>query len=158
MATTLEVINASRIATLLNPPMVNLSGTPTLASSSGTYFALPLTTRLSGSGNLTWSSGTNPSRVTAVVPGTYAIVGTLNWPGTLGNNIGRAQIEINGSGTNTKFTSVLSSSGNISSTCAGLEVLNAGDYLEVYGNQNSGATITIANLRLCVWLVSAATS
>lgn len=158
MATTLEIVNASRIATLLNPPMVNLSGTPTLASNVSTYFALALNTRLSGSGPITWSSGSNPSRVTAIIPGTYAIAGTLNWPGTLGNNIGRAQIEINGSGTNTKFTSVPSSSGNISATCSGLEVLNAGDYLEVYGNQASGSTITLANLRLCVWLVSAATS
>lgn len=160
MATTLEVINAAQIATLLNPPMVNLSASaPTLASSGATYYALPLTTRLSGSGNITWSSGTNPSRVTAVVPGTYAIAGTLNWPSTLGTNNGRAEIHINGTTvTNTKFGSVAGSSGNISASCAGLEVLNAGDYLEVYANQATGSTITLGGLQLCVWLVSLATS
>ncbi|NUP47563.1 MAG: hypothetical protein HOW97_09670 [Catenulispora sp.] len=159
MATTLEVINAAQIAALLNPPMVNLSGAPSVASSGATYFALPMTSRLSGSGNITWSSGTNPSRVTAVVPGTYAVVGTITWPSTLGTNNGRAQIQVNGSSvTNTKFSTAQGSSGNIASSCSGLQVLNAGDYLEIYANQASGATISLTSVTLGVWLVSLATS
>lgn len=160
MATTLEVLNAARIATLLNPPMVNLAGAPNLASNASTYFALPLTTRLSGSGNITWSSGTNPSRVTITTPGTYMILGGINWPAALGAaNAGRAQIVINGGTvTNTKFNSVTGSSGNFSAVCAGAEVMNSGDYLEIYANQNSGATIALTSVRLYVRLDSLATS
>lgn len=160
MATTLEVLNAAQIASLRNPPMVNLQGAPSLASNPSTYFALPLTTKLSQSGNITWSSGTNPSRVTVIVPGTYAISGTINWPGALGAaNMGRAQVQVNTSTvTNTKFNTVPGSTGNVSAVLSGLEVMNAGDFLEVYANQNSGSTITLTSFRLCVWLVSAVTS
>lgn len=160
MATTLEVLNAAQIASLRNPPMVNLTGAPSLASNASTYFALPLTTKLSQSGSITWSSGTNPSRVTVIVPGTYAISGTLNWPGALGAaNMGRAQIQINTTTvTNTKFNTVPGSTGNYASVLSGLEVMNAGDFLEVYANQNSGSPITLTAFRLCVYLVSLATS
>lgn len=159
MATTLGVLNAAQLAVLLNPPMINLSGSPTLASSGSSYYALPLSSRVSGSGNIVWSSGTNPSRVTAVTPGTYTILGGINWPATLGaTNAGRAQIVINGAATNTKFSTVAGSTGNVTAVCAGAEVLNAGDYLEVYANQSSGATITLTSVRLYVCLSSLATS
>lgn len=159
MATTLEILNAAQIGMLLNPPMVNLMGVPNLPSNVSTYFALPLTTRLSMSGNITWSSSTNPSRVTITVPGTYAISGSINWPGSLGTNDGRAQIQINGTNvTNTKFNSVAGSPGNFEAVCAGAEVMNAGDYLEVYANQNSGATITLTSFKLVVNLISLSTS
>jgi hypothetical protein len=160
MATTLEVLNAAQIAALRNPPMVNLSGAPSLASNASTYFALPLTTQLSKSGNITWSSGTNPSRVTAIVGGTYQVSGTMVWPGALGaTNLGRAQIEVNGvTITNTKFNTVAGSVGNVAAVCSGLEVLQAGDYIEVYANQNSGGTITITTFRFGLVLVSLATS
>lgn len=159
MATTQEVLNAANIARLVNPPMVNLSGTPSLASNASTYFALPLSSAQSTSGAIGWSSSSNPSRVTITVPGTYVILGTIIWPSNLAAAIGRARIQINGSTvTNTYFSTVNGSSGNFAGTCSGSEVLNAGDYLEVYANQNSGSTFTITSLRLYVKLDSLATS
>jgi hypothetical protein len=159
VATTLEVINAAQIAMLLNPPMANLSGAPNLASNATTYFALPFTSSLSSSGSISWSSGTNPSRITVSVPGTYQILGTLIWPSTLGTSTGRARIQINGSNvTNTYFSVTAGSTGNYAASCGGAEVLNAGDYLEVYANQSSGSTIAITSLRLVVSLISLATS
>lgn len=159
MATTLETLNAAQIALLLNPPMVNLTGSTSLASSGATYFALPMSSRLSGSGNITWSSGTNPSRVTAVVPGTYAVAGTLVWPSSLGTNNGRAHLRVNGTtDTNIQFSTSMGSSGNVGQTMAGLQVLNAGDYAEVVANQATGSTLTGVTVMLSVWLVSLATS
>lgn len=159
MATTQELLNASNIARLVNPPMVNLQGTPSLASSASTYFALPFTSAQSASGAIGWSAGSNPSRITITVPGTYSILGTIIWPSNLAAAIGRARIQINTSTiTNTYFSSVNGSSGNFAGTVAGAEVLNAGDYLEVYANQNAGSTFTITSLRLFVKLESLATS
>lgn len=143
---------------LLNPPMMNLTGSSTITSDVN-YHALTMTSRLSGSGNITWSSITNPSRVTAVVAGTYQISGTLIWPGTLGSADGRAEIHINGSTiTNTRFNTIRGSAGNSASVCSGLEVLNAGDYVEIYANQQSGVSVTLTANRFCVSLVSLATA
>src|SRR5690242_17524844 len=97
---------------LLNPPMVNLQNTSFVLASSGSYSAIPWTAQLSKSGNITWSSGTNPSRITAVVPGTYLLTGTVIWPGGLASGDGRGQIQVNGSATDIRVTTMRGSVGN----------------------------------------------
>lgn len=150
MATTLEVLNASQIAMLLNPPMVNLQTTTFTLTNAAGYTPIPWTTSLSKSGNITWSSGTNPSRVTAVVPGTYLVTGTLIWPGTLGTGDGRGELHLNGSSTNVRVTTMRGSAGNNGASMAGVQVMNAGDYVELAANQISVASMTL----LCMFSVS----
>ena len=161
MATTLEVLNASQLSMLLNPPMVNLENTAfSLTSNATAYFAITMATQHSKSGNITWSNVTNPSRVTAVVPGTYLVTGTILWPlgpPGLGTNDGRAQAQINGTATDVRFNTIRGSAGNSASVCAGLLVLNAGDFLEIAANQNTGTAFNIV-ASLGVNLVSLATS
>lgn len=156
MATTLEVLTASQVAMLLNPPMVNLQNTAFVSTSSGSYTPIPWTTQLSKSGNITWSSGTNPSRVTAVVPGTYLLTGTVIWPGGLGTGDGRGEIHVNGNLTDIRVTTMRGSTGNNGASVAGLQVLNAGDYVELAVNQ--GVTSMTLICTFGVNLVSLATS
>lgn len=143
MATTLEVLTASQVAMLLNPPMVNLQNSSFNVTSGGTYIPITYTTQLSKSGNITWSSGTNPSRITAVVPGTYQVSGSVTWPGTLGVTDARGQIEVNGAATNIRLSITRGSAGNAGSSVSGLVVLNAGDYVELAVNQGSGSTTAV---------------
>jgi len=156
VATTLEVLTASQIAMLLNPPMVNLQNTSFVLASSGSYSAIPWTAQLSKSGNITWSSGTNPSRITAVVPGTYLLTGTVIWPGGLASGDGRGQVQVNGSATDIRVTTMRGSVGNNGASVAGLQVLNAGDYVELAVNQSVASMTLICTFS--VSLVSLATS
>ena len=158
MATTLEVLTAAQIATLLNPPMVNLENPSySFATSVGSaYTPLPMTQQHSKSGNITWSSGTNPSRVVIVVPGTYMISGTIIWPIALGAGDGRAQVQVNGVASDVRFNTIRGSAGNSASACGGLVVLNAGDYVEIAANEITAPVTLIVSLS--VSLISLATS
>jgi hypothetical protein len=126
-----------------DPPLMVVTGAPSLASNASTYFALAFNTKVASSGGTSWSSGTNPSRITVPKAGTYAIAGRVTWPATLSTSDGRAEIRINGVAANTRASTVHGSTGNATGALAGYEVLNAGDYVEIWGNQSSGASAAL---------------
>lgn len=127
-----------------DPPMMLVTGAPTLASNASTYFALPFNTKVSSSGGTSWSAGTNPSRITVPKAGTYALSGRVIWPGALSTADARGEIRVNGTTGLTRFSTQRASGGSMSSVCSGLEVLAAGDYVEIFFNQNIGSTLTLA--------------
>lgn len=159
MASTLEVLNASTITFLQNPPMMSVYTTSYSLASSGAYVAVPFTNRSSSSGAISWSSGSNPTRVTISVPGTYAVNGTIVWPSSLGStNNGRGHFRINGTTDSMfQFSTVTGSTGNFGAAASGLQVMNSGDYIELMANQASGGA-TIITAVMGIWLVSLATS
>jgi hypothetical protein len=140
-----------------DPPMMVVTGAPTLLSHASTYYALPWSARVAGSGAATWSSGTNPSRITVSKAGTYSVAGRITWQSTLAAADGRAEVRINGVQSTSRFNIQRGSGGNASSVCAGYEVLQAGDYIEVWANQNSGSSVGLGT-QFGIHRVSGATS
>jgi hypothetical protein len=123
-----------------DPPMMVVTGAPSLASSSSVYTALAFNAKVSSSGGTSWSSSSNPSRITVPKAGTYAVSGRIVWPGTLGTADARAEVRVNGVQALSRFTTMRGSGGNMTSVAAGYEVLAAGDYVEIAANQNSGSS------------------
>ncbi|MFE0329078.1 hypothetical protein ACFW08_20295 [Streptomyces sp. NPDC058960] len=141
-----------------DPAMMVVTGAPNLGSSASTYSALAFNAKVASSGATSWSSGTNPSRITASKSGTYSVSGGINWPAGLGSADGRAEVRVNGASTQlVRFNTERGSSGNCISVCAGYLVLNSGDYVEIYANQNSGTTLALTT-QFGLHRVSGATS
>jgi hypothetical protein len=140
-----------------DPPMMLVTGSPTLASHATSYFAMPFSTKVSSSGGTSWSSSSNPSRITVPKAGTYAVSGRAIWPGALGTADARGEVHVNGAQALTRFSTERASGGSMSSVCAGMEVLNAGDYVEIFFNQNSGSTLTVP-VQFGLYRVSSAVS
>jgi len=131
-----------------------VTGAPTLAT-SGSYLVLPFNQRVSGSGDVTWSSVTNPQRITVQAAGTYSLAGRIVWPASLSANDARAEIRVNGSVGRTRVNTQRGSPGNATAVLAGYEVLDVGDYVELWANQNSGLPAPLLTL-LGLHLVSSA--
>lgn len=141
-------------------PMVGVINTSfSLASHATTYYAVNWGGITSSNRGGQWSSG-SPSRVQGLYAGTYELSGVLIWPGTLGSAIGRAEVRLNGAGVSSntaRYTTMYGSSGNSAVILAGTVIFTAAGYLEVYANQNSGATVPIT-ISLTLRRISAATS
>lgn len=89
------------------------------------------------------STSTNPSRVTAPVTGYYHVDGVIYWASGSPTQV-QAAIRKNGSATALPGLrgKVNPTSGQDSIVrCAGVVLLNAGDYIELYGYQDSGAAL-----------------
>jgi hypothetical protein len=125
-----------------DPPMMVVTGAPNLTAHASTYFTLPFNAKVASSGGTSWSSSTNPSRITVPKAGTYAVNGRIVWPGTLTAE-GRAEVRVNGVTGMSRFNTMRGSTGNMASVVAGYEVLQAGDYVEIAANQNSGASTAL---------------
>lgn len=132
--------------TTYEPPQVQtLNSSFSLSSHATNYTALNLGSVVSANRSGMWAGG-QPTRLVAPAAGTYAVGGVIIWPGTLGSADGRAEFRVNGSGTpssSARFSVTRGSSGNAAATASGYLVFTAaGQYAEVYANQNSGSTLT----------------
>lgn len=86
-----------------------------------------------------------PTRLTAVLPGVYQVTGDVIWVGGTGapNTFRNLWIRLNG------MTFIALQTDSPIATGQGQEVstliqLNAGDYVELLGEQNTGANLAIA--------------
>lgn len=117
-----------------------------LASNVSTYSAISYTSTLSSNRSGMWAAG-QPTRLVAPLPGTYVVDGVILWPGSLGSADARADFRLNGSGvaSNTaRFSTTRGSGGNSAAVASGRLVFTAaGQYAEVFANQNSGASCTL---------------
>jgi hypothetical protein len=142
-------------------PMVGLiNSNASIANHATTYFALPWAATTSSNRGGQWSSG-SPTRVQGLYPGTYDLTGLLVWPGSLGGVSGRAEVRLGGTGVSSntaRFTTMQGSSGNATAVLGGTVVFTTAGYLEVYVNQNSGATVTGLVASMTMRRISAATS
>ncbi|MFE5912094.1 hypothetical protein ACFQ6B_23835 [Streptomyces wedmorensis] len=132
----------------LIPPSLQLSRTSAaIASSPTTYTAVSFDTVASQNTASMWSVG-QPTRIIAPYPGTFQIHGGITWPATLSTADGRAEVRFNGTGVpapTSRCGTQRGSTGNMQSTFSGVVVFTAaGQYVEVFANQNSGVSINIA--------------
>jgi hypothetical protein len=148
----LEYYDGTQWISFEAPQVQTYNSGASLNTHATTYFSLNLGGIISSNRTGMWSSG-NPTRLVAATPGTYAVTGAIVWPGTLGSADGRAEFRLNGSGTasNTaRFSIARGSPGNAPAVASGTVIFTAaGQYLEVYGNQNSGTNMT-GTLAVCV--------
>jgi hypothetical protein len=101
---------------------------------------------------LTWSSGTNPSRITVNVTGWYLLAGNIEYANVVG---GIRRIGWHTSANLSQNFDLQAHPGNGVDTTNGLELiyLTAGDYIEVYGYQNTGGSInTVGTNEGIVWM------
>lgn len=130
------------------PPSLQLSrGSAAIATSPTTYTAVSFDTVASQNLASLWSNS-QPTRIVAPYPGTFQIHGGITWPATLGTADGRAEVRFNGTGTpvaTSRCGTQRGSTGNMQSTFSGVVVFTAaGQYVEIFANQNSGVSINIA--------------
>ncbi|MFG3287251.1 hypothetical protein ACGF3G_00305 [Streptomyces sp. NPDC048179] len=88
------------------------------------------------------STTTNTSRYTVQVAGTYLVTGSASFAANATGNRG-VRITVNGAAVTGSFVKTGSpdSSGSSGLATVAQAVCNAGDYIEVQGNQNSGAAL-----------------
>lgn len=144
MMAMLEIIDAARLAFLMNKPCV------TLVQSTGQNIPNTTNTQLtwnSAAGDIWggWSSS-NPSRWTVPVPGWYKLQTTIMWPG---NATGARHVEFyqNGIENTTSTTDWGTPPGSMQFPHSANPVIvqaNAGDYFQVNLWQASGVTLTSA--------------
>lgn len=130
-----------------------------LTTSPATYTAVAFTLQSSSNTTGMWSVGA-ATKLIAPTDGTYELEGFITWPATLSSSDGRGEFRVNGSGSaiNTaKVGIVHGSTGNATGVASGTAVLSAGDYLELYANQNSGSTCLLI-VALTMNRISTATS
>lgn len=143
----LEVYESTAWVPLEGPQVQTYQGSFGLTSNLTTYYALNLGGVVSSNYSGMWVSGT-PTRLIAPTPGTYEVNGYTLWPGTLGSNAGRMEFRQNGSASAAPyahFNTMLGSTGNDASVASGVLVFAAaGDYAEVYANQDTGSSVTIS--------------
>jgi len=86
---------------------------------------------------ITWSAGTNPTRLTVPTTGIYLLDASIRWTSSASNTYGIGWHR--GSSLSTQYDMQMHP-GNGQDTTSGLELIDmvAGDYLEVYGYQDSG--------------------
>lgn len=130
-----------------SPQVQTFNGNASLAAGGTTnYFALNLGGQVSGNTSGMWASG-NPTRLVVPTAGTYEMNGVIIWQGSLGATDGRAEFRLNGSGTGSltaRFNTIRGSAGNSASVASGTLVFTAPGYVEVFANQNTGATISLS--------------
>lgn len=130
-----------------------------LGSSSSVYTPVAFTLQSSSNTTGMWSVGA-ATKLFAPTDGTYDLSGFITWPATLGSADGRGEFRVNGSSSaiNTAKVSIThGSTGNATGVASGTAVLSAGDYLELYTNQNSGSTCLLI-VALTMNRISTATS
>jgi hypothetical protein len=90
-------------------------------------------------------TSSNTSRVTVPTSGLYSISGNVRWP-TNATGARDIYFRVNGAGTFYGETDVAALASNDTITSSTTSIyLNAGDYLELMGYQNSGGTLTLAS-------------
>jgi len=96
------------------------------------------------------STLTNTSRFTAPITGYYLFAGSCSWGAASASGRRQLFVKING-GSDSSWVQTLSfpitpnTDLPIEQVC-GIELLNAGDYIEFYVTQNSGTTLSAAQL------------
>lgn len=90
-----------------------------------------------------WALTPNPTRLTALLAGYYLLTITLDW--TASGNGGRrgTGFKVNGGSTSYDLQHQLSGSSAERPNGADMILLNAGDYVEFYGYQTSGSTLSL---------------
>lgn len=130
-----------------------------LPTSASAYTAVSFTAQSSSNTTGMWSAA-SPTRLVAPTAGTYDLSGVVTWPATLASSDGRGEFRVNGSATaitTGKVSIVRGSGGNATGVASGTAILAAGDYIELYVNQNSGSTCSLI-IALAMTRVSTATS
>jgi hypothetical protein len=93
-----------------------------------------------------WVAGT-PTRLIAPTAGTFLVHGGATWPGGLSTADARGEIRLTGSGTASTTARVQTqrgSNGGIASVLSGVVIFTAaGQYAELFFNQNSGGSLNI---------------
>ncbi|WP_053682758.1 hypothetical protein [Streptomyces sp. WM4235] len=143
----------------MEPPAGSVyNDSATFSAHASTYYAISWTGLQSSNRSGMWAGG-NPTRLVLPTVGTYAVSGTIVWPGGLGSNDGRAEIRLNGTPVRARYSITRGSAGNAPSTASGQVVCTTpGQYLEVWYNQASGSPISAVAASLGVNRVSTATS
>lgn len=143
----------------MEPPAGSVyNDSATFSAHASTYYAISWTGLQSSNRSGMWAGG-NPTRLVLPTVGTYAVSGTIVWPGGLGANDGRAEIRLNGTVQRARYSITRGSAGNAASVASGQVVCTvAGQYLEVWYNQASAGAISAVAASLGVNRVSTATS
>jgi hypothetical protein len=128
----------------LAPPLFRCRQSTSQSTTSGSYFAMHLDATAEVDTEGGHSSVTNNSRYTAQVAGWYWVSGFVAWANTTGAQADMfCAIALNGSivlGTGQVYQR---QPNDFDSLCAsGLIHMNVGDYVEVWGRQDSGSTIS----------------
>jgi hypothetical protein len=139
------------------PPMARLSGlggSQSIASSTfpaGTAVTFATATMPVSGGNSDnysgWSSGTNPTRYTFARAGRYFCYGQVSFAASTSGQYA-AGLRVNG-GTTIWGTRVNASTTTSVGTCPVAEQyirVNAGDYVELIGSQNSGSSVALVTV------------
>jgi hypothetical protein len=125
---------------LLNPPRCRLYQTATTSMPSGTATAILFDTEEDDTDSM-HSTSTNTSRIVCNAAGLYQVIATL---GFAGNATGYRRVDLRKNGGPTPFATV--SVQAASSLSSAVQVvakvpLAVGDYVEMYGTQNSGSAL-----------------
>lgn len=124
--------------------VADLIRTSNQSINSGTDTAISWQSAVTLSG-ITWSSGTNPSRVTAQTTGWYMVVGNIRF---VANATGTRRMWIRKNGVDLNWhISDNNPSGSAASrmNIAGPVQLDASDYVELCVNQGSGGALNVSN-------------
>lgn len=118
-----------------------------LTNHISTYFAVSWTSAAPIYPSSMWTVG-QPTRLVAPSAGTYVVHGGITWIGTLSTADARGEIRLNGSGTAVSTARVQTqrgSNGGQASTMSGVVIFTAaGQYAELYLNQNSGSNFSVS--------------
>jgi hypothetical protein len=123
-------------------PSVRAYNTSSVSVPTGTLTAIPLNSERYDTGTL-HDIGSNTSRLTASVAGTYSISGSVYWAGVTGG-VQELNVRLNGT-TIITYNGTAASSTSTGQNVSTLYYLNAGDYVELVAYQNNGTTRTITN-------------
>lgn len=98
-----------------------------------------------GNGLTSWSSGTNPTRLTAQVPGRYMAVASMRWASN-GTGFRTGEIRLNGTTIIGRHAQAFVAAGSPTqyTLCSMPVSLAIGDYIELIAWQNSGAALDLA--------------
>lgn len=154
MASTLEALLLAQMNFLMYPPTADLYQITTQSPANTTQVPITMDgTRVDNySGH---SNVTNPSRWTNPVAGRYWAKAQVGWaPNATGNRL--TQLAINGVALNQAQQSepTANANNNHISDASGSVFLNVGDYIEVWGYQQSGgplATVTLLSSLQLWW-------
>ncbi|MFI1535585.1 C1q-like domain-containing protein [Streptomyces anandii] len=94
------------------------------------------------------STSSNTSRYVAQVAGYYFVYGSVTWQ-TNASGIRVCQLAKNGTAVTGAYTATTTTSFNATANTACIVQLNANDYVEVWGNQNSGGALSTQTGATC---------
>lgn len=122
----------------LNDNCIRVHRTATQSMTNNTRLAITWQAAAYQTG-ITWSSGTNPTRITVNVTGLYLLAANIKFANVVGGRRGVGWKK-NGGATN---WDIQNHPGNGVDTVNGIEIIDlvSGDYIEVFGFQNSGSAI-----------------